>query len=69
MEGRAGQSVQRDALPKYSKDGKYVILGRAVRHPGFAGVKYLENPFNRLKGKVMKMVRLRILKALKDSKE
>ncbi|MBC7340892.1 MAG: HK97 gp10 family phage protein [Clostridia bacterium] len=33
-------------LPKYSKDGNYVILGKTVHHPGFAGKKYLENPVN-----------------------
>ena len=55
-----------DQLPKYSKDGKFVILGRKVNHPGFAGVKYLENPFNRLKSKVMKYVRLKVEKALRD---
>jgi hypothetical protein len=57
-----------DALPAYSKDGRYVILGKQVNHPGFAGVKYLENPFNRLKDKVMKLARLKIKKALKDAK-
>lgn len=30
--------------------------------------KYLEDPFNRLKDKVMKLARLRVKKALKDAK-
>lgn len=30
--------------------------------------KYLEDPFNRLKGKVMELVKRRIKKALKDAK-
>jgi len=33
-----------DQLPKYSKDGRYVILGKKVRHPGLKGKKYLEQP-------------------------
>ncbi len=56
-------------LPCYSKNGEYVILGRRVKHPGFTGVKYLENPFNRMKDKAMKNVKDKILKALKDAKE
>jgi len=31
-------------LPKLSRDGAYVILGRRVKHPGIEGQKYLERP-------------------------
>lgn len=54
-------------LPMLSKNGEYVILGRNVNHPGFSGFKYLENPFNRLKGEVSKYVNKQIKKALRDA--
>ncbi|HHW27519.1 MAG TPA: hypothetical protein GXX23_09365 [Firmicutes bacterium] len=56
------------SLPAYSRDGRYVILGKQVNHPGFPGVKYPENPFNRLKAKVLRVVRFKVKKALKDEK-
>lgn len=56
------------AFPKYSKDGSFVLLGRRVRHPGFKGVKYLENPFNRMKGDAMKRVGDKVRKALQETK-
>lgn len=40
----------------------------SYRHPGGGKAKYLEDPFNRLKDKVMKLARLRVKKALKDAK-
>lgn len=55
-------------LPKYSKDGKYVIIGKRVRHPGYKGKKYLENPFKRNRAKVIKMTELAVKKALKETR-
>lgn len=54
-------------LPMLSKDGKYVLLGRSVNHPGSTGFKYLENAFNRNKQKVLKYAEKQIRKALKDA--
>ena len=54
-------------LPMLSKDGKYVLLGRSVNHPGSTGFKYLENAFNRNKQKVIKYAQAQIKKALRDA--
>jgi hypothetical protein len=53
-------------LPKYSKDGQFVILGRRVQHPGYGGKKYLENPFNRNKPLVDPFVNKRVKEALRN---
>lgn len=37
-------------------------------HPLGGGPKYLENPFNRLKGKVRRMAELRVKKALREKR-
>lgn len=55
-------------LPQYSKDGRFVILGKAVCHPGFKGKKYLETPFNRNKAKVSKLVDDQVKSALNSAR-
>jgi hypothetical protein len=65
-EGGAVNPYDSKQLPKYSKDGQFVILGRRVQHPGYGGKKYLENPFNRNKAKVEPFVNARIKKALQN---
>jgi hypothetical protein len=55
-------------LPMLSKDGKYVLLGRSVNHPGSTGFKYLENAFNRNKQKVIKYAQAQFKKALQKAK-
>lgn len=55
-------------LPMLSKDGRYVLLGRSVNHPGSTGFKYLENAFNRNKAKVIKYAQLYFKKALQEAR-
>ena len=55
-------------LPMLSKDGKYVLLGRSVNHPGSTGFKYLENAFNQNKQKVLKYADKEIKKAIEKAK-
>jgi len=55
-------------LPMLSKDGKYVLLGRSVNHPGSTGFKYLENAFNRNKQKVLKYADKQTKKTLEKAK-
>jgi hypothetical protein len=41
--GRLG-NYQAKTLPKLTRDGRWVILGKVVHHPGTKGTKYLEIP-------------------------
>lgn len=55
-------------LPCLSGDGKYVIFGRAVRHPGYKGAKYLEKAFNANARKVLKLAESRMKRALREAR-
>ena len=55
-------------LPCLSGDGKYVIFGRAVRHPGYKGAKYLEKAFNANARKVLELAESRMKRALREAR-
>ena len=54
-------------LPQLSKDGKFVILGRRVKHPGYKGKKYLEDTFNRHKDEARRHIQNAVNKALREA--
>lgn len=54
-------------LPCLSANGKYVIFGRAVSHPGYQGAKYLEKAFNANKEKVLAYAEQKMRKALREA--
>lgn len=51
-------------LPKLSKDGRFVLLGRRVRHPGFKGNPFLRKTVEENLSKVGRYVQKAVLSAL-----
>lgn len=53
-------------LPQLSKDGKFVLFGRRVRHPGYGGNPFLRETVKQYLPSVRKMVRRAVLNALNE---
>jgi len=55
-------------LPKLSKNGEYVILGKRVYHPGFKGIQYLREPVEKNLDKIKQTVGEKIARAVRELK-
>lgn len=53
-------------LPKLSKDGQYVILGKRVRHPGIEGNPWLKRGVEKYLDKIGRYVTLKTREAMRE---